>query len=132
VRGGCAAHLDTRLHAANPHVRDSGAGVDVEGNAKPNIENNLIAANGNGKPGVAKPGVEVGESARPVLKDNGIVNNAAEPIWVHGHGYAPADFEENFFGELSPKRAVRLIDEPPVVDKQNAEKKGKAHPPAKP
>jgi len=124
--------------ASAPHITSSqiennlGAGIDVAGKAKPNIENNLIAANGNGKPGVAKPGVEVGESARPVLKDNGIVNNAAEPIWVHGHGYAPADFEENFFGELSPKRAVRLIDEPLVVEKSGAEKKGKAHPPVKP
>jgi parallel beta-helix repeat protein len=119
--------------ASAPHITSSqiennlGDGIDVEANAAPNIENNLIAANGNGTPGAARPGVEVGESARPVLKDNGIVNNAAEPIWVHGHGYQPADFEENFFGELSPKRAVRLIDEPVVI-----EKKGKAHPPVRP
>jgi len=124
--------------ASAPHITSSqiennlGAGIDVEGNAKPNIENNLIAANGNGKPGVAKPGVEVGAAARPVFKDNGIVNNAADPIWVHGHGYQPADFEENFFGELSPKRAVRLIDEPFDIEKPGGEKKGKARPPVKP
>jgi serine/threonine protein phosphatase PrpC len=110
-----------------------GAGIDVQADAKPNIENNLIAANGNGKPGAAKPGVEVSESARPVLKDNGIVNNAAEPIWVHGHEYEAADFEENFFGELPPKRAVRLIDEPVVNEKPGAaDKKGKARPPVRP
>jgi parallel beta-helix repeat protein len=125
VRGASAPHISSSQIENN-----LGAGIDVAGNAQPNIENNLIAANGNGKPGVAKPGVEVGESARPVLKDNGIVNNAAEPIWVHGHSYQAADFEENFFGELSPKRAVRLIDEPLVIEKP--EKKGKAHPPVRP
>jgi parallel beta-helix repeat protein len=124
--------------ASAPHISSSqiennlGAGIDVEGTAKPNIQNNLIAANGNGKPGVAMPGVEVGEGARPVLKDNGIVNNAAQPIWVHGHSYDAADFEENFFGALSPKQAVRLIDEPLVPEKPTADKKGKARPPARP
>jgi serine/threonine protein phosphatase PrpC len=127
VRGASAPHI-----ASSQIENNLGDGIDVEANAKPNIENNLIAANGNGKPGIAKPGVEVGESARPVLKDNGIVNNAAEPIWIHGHGYQPADFEENFFGELSTRRAVRLIDEPLAVEKPAAEKKGKARPPARP
>jgi serine/threonine protein phosphatase PrpC len=118
--------------ASAPHISSSqiennlGAGIDVQADAKPNIENSMIAANGNGKPGAAKPGVEVGESARPVLKDNAIVNNGAEPIWVHGHILQAADFEENFFGELPVKRGVRLIDEPAVNEKAAAsEKKGK-------
>jgi nitrous oxidase accessory protein NosD len=89
-----------------------GTGVLIEAGSKPKIENNVIAANGDGKPGVAKPGVEVAESARPVLKDNAIVNNASDPVWIHGRGYQPADFEENYFGELTPKGALRLIDMP--------------------
>ena len=52
--------------------------------------------------------MEVREEARPVLKDNGIVDNAAEPIWIHGRAYQPADFEENFFGGLPAKEAIRL------------------------
>ena len=77
--------------------------------ASPRIESNLIAANGNGKPGAAKPGVEVLDRAHPLLKNNAIVNNGAEPVWIHGRAYQPADFEENFFGGLPAKKAIRLI-----------------------
>jgi parallel beta-helix repeat protein len=86
-----------------------GAGILVSPSASPRIESNLIAANGNGTPGDAKPGVEVREKAHPLLRDNGIVDNGAEPIWIHGRAYQPADFEENFFGGLSAKKAIRLI-----------------------
>jgi serine/threonine protein phosphatase PrpC len=88
-------------------------GISVGAGAKPRVERNLIAANGDGKPGPAKPGVEVAEGARPVLKDNAIVNNASEPVWIHGRAYQPADYEENFFGALTAKDAVRLVDVPP-------------------
>ena len=104
-----------------------GSGVSIEAGAKPRIEWNLIAANGDGKPGVAHPGVEVAESARPVLKNNGIVNNASEPVWIHGRAYQPADFEENFFGALTPKDALRLVDlpaEPIEKPKPRASKTG--------
>jgi len=86
-----------------------GAGILVSPSASPRIESNLIAANGNGTPGDPKPGVEVREKAHPLLKDNGIVDNGAEPIWIHGRAYQPADFEENFFGGLAAKKAIRLI-----------------------
>jgi parallel beta-helix repeat protein len=91
-----------------------GAGILVSPSASPRIESNLIAANGNGtrlpnKQGDARPGVEVMEKAHPLLKDNGIVDNGAEPIWIHGRSYQPADFEENFFGGLPAKKAIRLI-----------------------
>jgi serine/threonine protein phosphatase PrpC len=89
-----------------------GAGILIDSGSKPRIEWNTIAANGDGKPGIAKPGVEVAESARPVLKDNAIVNNASDPVWIHGRAYQPADFEQNFFGDLTPKGALRLIDLP--------------------
>ena len=77
-----------------------GAGIHIAGTGHPRIENNLIAANGNGKPGVARPGVEVQGQARPILKDHGIVDNAAEPVWIHGRAWQPADYEENFYGGL--------------------------------
>ena len=104
--------------ASAPSIRSSeiannlGAGIEIGANAKPKIESNLIAANGNAKPGAAKPGVEVYDPARPVLKDNGIVDNAAEPIWIHGRSYLPAGFEENFFGGIPAKKAIRLIEQP--------------------
>jgi serine/threonine protein phosphatase PrpC len=88
-----------------------GAGILVDPTASPRIESNLIAANGNGTPGDAKPGVEVREKAHPLLKNNGIVDNGAEPVWIHGRAYQPADFEENFFGGLAAKKAIRLIDD---------------------
>jgi serine/threonine protein phosphatase PrpC len=86
-----------------------GAGILVLAEASPRIEGNLIAANGNGKPGAARPGVEVLDKAHPLLKNNAIVDNIAEPIWIHGRAYQPADFEENFFGGLPAKKAIRLI-----------------------
>jgi serine/threonine protein phosphatase PrpC len=88
------------------------AGIFVGEGAKPRIERNTIATNGSGQPGPAKPGVEVAEGARPVLKDNVIVDNASDPIWIHGHGYQPADFDENLFGELTPKGAIHQVDLP--------------------
>jgi hypothetical protein len=92
-----------------------GAGVLVSAPAAPRLSDNLIAANGNGKPGPAKPGIEVLEKARPVLKNNGIVDNGAEPIWIHGLAYEAANFEENFFGGLPAKKAIRLV--PPEEDR---------------
>ena len=91
-----------------------GAGISIHADAKPRIENNLIAANGNdGKAAESKPGVEVADKAHPLLKNNGIVDNAADAavwVWVRGHAFQAADFEENFFGGIPPKEAIRLIE----------------------
>ncbi len=106
VRGASAP-----LIASSQIANNLGAGIVIAQGAKPRIENNLIAANGDGKPGPAKPGVEVHDTAAPVLKDNGIVDNATEPIRIYGRAYQPADYEENFFGGLSAKEAIRLVDE---------------------
>lgn len=89
-----------------------GPGIDVGEGSHPIVTGNLIAANGSGNPGSPRPGIEVRDHARPVFKDNGIVDNAAEPVWIHGRTYPEADYEENFFGGLSPKKAIRLLDVP--------------------
>jgi serine/threonine protein phosphatase PrpC len=117
--------------ASEPRISSSqiennlGPGITIGPNAKGHIEDNLIAANGNGKPGDAKPGAEVGERARPIFKNNAIVNNAAEPVWLHGHDSQLADFVENFFGETPPKRAIRLVDEPPPIETAKPRIKGR-------
>ncbi|HWF07825.1 MAG TPA: right-handed parallel beta-helix repeat-containing protein [Bryobacteraceae bacterium] len=116
--------------ASSPAITSSqitnnlGAGIVVDAQATPRIVSNLIVANGNGKPGAAKPGVEVMEKARPVLKDNAIVDNGAEAIWIHGPTYRAAAFEENFFGGTPAKKAIRLVDvpEPVTVSKTGAKK----------
>ncbi len=105
---GASAPLITLSDIAN----NLGAGIDVGPNSSPKIENNLIAANGNGKPGIVKPGVDVHGPARPVIKDNGIVDNSAEPIWIHRSPYTPADYAENFFGKLPAAQAIRAVSEP--------------------
>ncbi|MGA2715749.1 MAG: protein phosphatase 2C domain-containing protein [Bryobacteraceae bacterium] len=97
---------------ASQITNNLGAGILVSPGASPRIENNLIAANGNGQAGGPKPGVEVLDRGHPVLKDNAIVDNGAEPVWIHGRGYQPADIEENFFGGLPAKKAIRLIEAP--------------------
>ena len=107
VRGASAPSI-----TSSQITNNLGAGILVLAEASPRIEGNLIAANGNGKPGAAKPGVEVLDKAHPVLRNNGIVDNGAEPIWIHGRAYQPADFEENFFGGLPAKQAIRLIGMP--------------------
>jgi hypothetical protein len=109
VRGASAP-----LIASSQIANNLGAGLAISQGAKPRVENNLIAANGNGKPGPAKPGVEVRDGAAPVLKDNGIVDNAVEAIWIYARAYQPADYEENFFGGLTAKEAIRLVDEEAV------------------
>jgi len=114
---GASAPLITSSTVAN----NLGTGIEVGAGAHPRIENNQIAANGNGKQGEPKPGVEVQEGARPVLKDNSISDNAAEPVWIHGHTWQTADFQENFFGML-PKKAIRLVDEPPAPAAKPAQK----------
>jgi parallel beta-helix repeat protein len=98
-----------------------GSGIEIAGAAHPRIESNLIAANGNGKPGEPRPGVEADAGAHPVLKDNGIVDNAAEPVWIHGRSYPPADFDENFFGGIPAKEAIRLITDWRPADGEEAE-----------
>jgi len=95
---------------ASQITNNLGAGIIVAAGASPRVESNEIAANGNGQPGAPQPGIEVQDRAHPVLKDNAIVDNGAEPVWVRGSEYRPADFEENFFGGMPAKKAIRLID----------------------
>ncbi len=89
-----------------------GPGIDVGAESHPLISGNLIAANGAGTPASLRPGVEVRDQGHPILKDNGIVDNAAEPVWIHSRTYPAPDYEENFFGGLAPKKAIRLLDLP--------------------
>jgi parallel beta-helix repeat protein len=95
--------------SASQITNNAGPGILVELSAAPRLDGNLIAANGNAKPGTAKPGVEVLDGGHPVLKNNGIVDNGAEPIWIHGVSFRNDDYEENYFGGLAPDEAIRLI-----------------------
>jgi serine/threonine protein phosphatase PrpC len=102
--------------SASQITNNAGPGILVQAPAAPRIDGNLIAANGNAKPGIAKPGVEVLDGAHPVLKNNGIVDNGAEPIWIHGAAFRNDDYVENYFGGLSTDEAIRLVsDKPPVT-----------------
>ena len=105
---------------ASTITNNLGPGILVAPPASPKIDDNLIAANGNGEPGNPKPGVEVLAGAHPLFKDNAIVNNAAEPVWIHGRAYQAGDFEENFFGGLSAKKAIRLIEPDPDPETRGA------------
>jgi PPM family protein phosphatase len=107
VRGASAPSI-----SSSQITNNAGAGILVEPTAKPHIESNLIAANGNGDEDQPKPGVEVLDKAHPLLRDNAIVDNAAEPIWIHGRAYQAADFEENFFGGTPAKKAIKLLSAP--------------------
>ncbi len=95
--------------SANQIVNNLGAGVEISGAATPRLTANIIAANGAGKPGPAKPGIEVHDPAKPQFTDNAIIQNAADPVWVFGRAWQPASYEENFYGNAAVKH-VRLID----------------------
>jgi parallel beta-helix repeat protein len=112
------AHFGILLHGASaPSItssqitNSSGPGVVVMDQSAPRLESNLIAANGTGNPDEEKPGVEVMEKAHPVLKNNFIGDNAAEPVWIHSRIYQPADYEENYFGALDVKEAIRVVED---------------------
>jgi nitrous oxidase accessory protein NosD len=92
-------------------VGNPGAGIEIREGSGAKITNNLIAANGKGQPGPPMPGVEVHPQAHPILRDNGIVDNAAEPIRLHGAESQRADYATNFFGPMDVEDAV-LIDPP--------------------
>jgi len=114
---GAATGVEIRGKAA-PTITDGritnnlGPAIDVGAEARPVITGNLIAANGGGTPASLRPGIEVRDRANPVLKDNGIVDNAAEPVWIHSRTYTPADYHENFFGGIPPGKAIRLLELP--------------------
>ena len=111
------AHFGIRVHGVSaPFIsssqltNNSGGGIVIMDQSAPRIEGNLIAANGHGgKPGDERPGVDVAEKAHPVLKNNFIGDNGAEPIWIHARAYQPADYEENYFGSLPVTEAIRLV-----------------------
>ena len=102
---------------SEPHILNSqiehnlGAGIVVEAGGKARIEHNVIAANGDGKPGPAKPGVEVSESAHPLVKANIIINNAAEPVVTHGQ------FEANYFGTVLRAEEKKTEEKPALKEK---------------
>jgi serine/threonine protein phosphatase PrpC len=110
------------------------AGILVNTGAAPLIQNSIIAANGGGGDRSAMPGVEVEERARPVLKNNAIVDNAAEAILIHGDQLKPEEFEDNFFGGRGVRDAVRLISMRPAVEPQKnvTLKKPESKPESKP
>lgn len=112
VTGVDVSGVSSPVIAASKIANNSGVGILIEGAATPHLDSNLIVANGNGTAGEPKPGIEVQESARPVLKDNAIIDNAAEAVWIHGHTWQSADFQENFFGGLPLNKAVRMVDQP--------------------
>lgn len=118
---GAGTGIEVRGDAA-PMIRDSritnnlGPGVDIGTGSHPILSGNLIAANGAGVPGSLRPGVEVRDQANPILKDNAIINNAAEPVWVHSRTYQAEKLDENFFGGLPAKKAIRLLELPHVPD----------------
>ncbi len=106
IHGASAPAITSSLIA-----NSSGPGIVVADQAAPHLESNLIAANGTGNPDDGKPGVEVMEKAHPVFRNNFIGDNAAEPIWIHGRIYQPADYEDNYFGALDVKEAIRVVND---------------------
>jgi parallel beta-helix repeat protein len=106
VRGNSAP-----LIASSQITNNLGSGIVISPPARPRIFDNLIAGNGAGKPGPMKPGIEVLDRARPTIKNNGIIDNGAESVWLFGHTLKAVNFEENFFGAAPPRQAIKEVAE---------------------
>lgn len=80
IDGECDATISANLIREN-----SGIGVIIRGEAKPQLINNWITGNGRGadavgRGGAVKPGVDIHSPARPLLIGNVIAENGAEGI----------------------------------------------------
>jgi serine/threonine protein phosphatase PrpC len=86
---------------------NAGPGVVVTGEAAPRLLSNLIAGNGT-RPGAAAMGVEVRESALPLLADNRIEGNSGPGVSLPAPERAAEIFRWNDFGALPREQAVRV------------------------
>jgi serine/threonine protein phosphatase PrpC len=86
---------------------NAGPGVVVTGEAAPRLLSNLIAGNGT-RPGAAAMGVEVRESALPLLADNRIEGAGGPGVSLPAPERAAEVFRWNDFGALPREQAVRV------------------------
>jgi serine/threonine protein phosphatase PrpC len=84
-----------------------GGGVLIAGNAAPTLLNNLIFRNGRA-PGAARPGVEVRDTARPVLAENRFDGNSGGGVVLPSPERADEVFAWSSFGAAPRADAVRV------------------------
>ncbi len=89
------------------YIHDNpGAGVVVSGGAATQLRQNLITTNGKGAP--KRPGVEIRGEARPQLVDNRIEGNAAAGVWLPSPERADEMFQWNRYGNSTRAQAVQV------------------------
>jgi PPM family protein phosphatase len=84
-----------------------GGGVLIAGNAAPTLLNNLIFRNGRA-PGALRPGVELRDSARPVLAENRFDGNGGGGVVLPSPERADEIFAWSSFGAAPRADAVRV------------------------
>jgi serine/threonine protein phosphatase PrpC len=90
-----------------------GGGVLIAGNAAPTLLNNLIFRNGRLQ-GALRPGVEVRDTARPVLAENRLDGNGGGGVALITPERADEVFAWNSFGGASRAEAVRAAAPSPT------------------
>ena len=85
-------------------VGNLATGLEIQDSSAPVVEGNIISGNGKAKPGPQKPGIDVGPAAKPILRDNAVFDNGAEPIWIDSQ----PEHTGNFFGGPPPARTHKL------------------------
>jgi len=107
VTAGIDVSGDDRSTVRASFLHDNpGGGLLIAGNSAPTLLNNLIARNGRA-PGAARPGVEVRDTARPVIVENRFDGNGGGGVALTTPERADEVFAWNSFGGASRAEAVR-------------------------
>jgi serine/threonine protein phosphatase PrpC len=113
VTAGIDVSGDDRSTVRASFLHDNpGGGLLIAGNAAPTLLNNLIARNGR-VPGAPRPGVEVRDTARPVLIENRFDGNGGGVV-LPSPERADEVFAWNSFGGASRAEAVRAAAPSPA------------------
>lgn len=91
-----------------------GGGLLIAGNAAPTLLNNLIARNGRAQ-GAPRPGVEVRDTARPVLVENRLDGNGGGGVALITPERGDEVFAWNSFGGAARAEAVRAAAVSPAA-----------------
>jgi hypothetical protein len=106
---------DDRSTMRASFVHDNpGGGVLIAGNAAPTLLNNLIFRNGRA-PGAPRPGVEVRDTARPVLVENRFEGNGGGGVVLPSPERGDEIFAWSSFVPSSRADAVRVASPRPAI-----------------
>jgi hypothetical protein len=124
VTAGIDVSGDDRSTVRASFLHDNpGGGMLIAGSATPSLLNNLIARNGRA-PGTPRPGVEVRDTARPVLVENRLDGNGGGGVALLTPERADEILAWNSFGGATRGEAVRVASPQPAPPPARSNRSG--------